>query len=181
MQINLNKFDLHMIQHGIGFCISASVQSILHYHKPHLHFSQDYLHSLMVIGEQNQQPSFPAVLRNIKPKLDKEFDFQIPPEPQNFLEWSQNIKTEIDNSNPLAISTRVGPTSVHIRVVVGYDNAKKEFKLYNPGVTYLKNNGSTPGFQFSIKSFIEDYTYFNAESDFNVHQPTRDQLIIHPI
>ena len=84
--IEINKFNQKMIQLGVEFCIPASVQAIIQYHDPSFSYSQSHLLSLMVIGEQNHQPSFGAVERHILPIVQKQFIIKVL-NPLNFQDW----------------------------------------------------------------------------------------------
>lgn len=96
-----------------------------------------------------------------------------------------NIKKEIDDNCPIAIATRVSPTQVHIRVVLGYDDSAKKLSLYNPGVTMsIRKSQNFPlqnGNQYCIASGTEKYLYQQAQSDVSGTNNAKDQLTIRPI
>ncbi len=137
--VELHRFNSHMIQLGLSFCIPASAHAIFQYHDSSFPHSQEYILSLMVVGESNHQPSFRAMVKHVLPVVQDQFTLTNLL-PSTFQEWTDNIKKEIDNLCPIAIATRVLPSGVHIRVVLGYDDNTKLFMVFNPGVSTFASN-----------------------------------------
>lgn len=188
--VDLAKFDkrdIQMVQMGLSFCIPASAHSIFRYHDSSFSYSQEYLLGLMVVNTTDNQPSFGAMVNHVLPIVKNKFMISNP-SPQTFQLWCDNIKKEIDLSNPIAIATRVAPNSVHIRVVLGYDDTAEEFLLYNPGTAFIDNNRVAnriqTGLLYQIKSELEKYSYKQASDDYHYQGnpgPTHDQLVVHLI
>ena len=179
--INLSRFNQQMVQLGLNFCIPATVQAMFQYNRVGYNISQEELLCLMIAGEENHQPSFEAVIKHIQPVVQNDFTITIM-NPISFQEWSDNIKSEINNERPMAINTRVTTIGVHIRCVIGYDNEKKHFVVYNPGesrlITKEDKGNIIPGRILQIHSFVEYYAYQNALDDFNALDATHHQLLI---
>lgn len=181
--INLNRFPIDLVQDGSIFCIPASILGILKYHIPNINESQFSLMTKMIIYASDNMPSFNAAQNGIGPSLSAQFIFQ-QLNPSTFDEWANNIKSEIDNNNPIAIATRVS-VGVHIRVVLGYDTSNNEFLLFNPGIEARKllvpSQSSIVGGCVITSSGLQKYTYSEAQNDWNAPQSTRDQLKINKV
>lgn len=177
--IDLSKFNFNIVQEGLVYCIPASALAIFSYHDSTFSLSQHNIMQLM-----NCNPGFKA-MKGIIDKNDQiKNTFSIEVLDTNFFDqWLCNIKKEIDDSYPIAISTKQSNGNVHVRVVIGYDDEKKYFLLFNPGTSYHFKDVNV----VIRVSHVEVYNYTNAQNDWNgVIQSNnqemfcRDQLIIHP-
>jgi hypothetical protein len=168
---------------GVSFCIPACAYLMFKYHDNNFKSSQEYILSLMVANSPDHQPSFGAMVNYVQPAFPNFLIKQLCP--KDYVEWEKNIKKEIDDNSPIAIVTRVSANGVHIRLVIGYDDNNSKFALFNPGVARISHNMNViklvPGLTIILQSFVEDYKYQEAQSDFNLSRSATDQLIIRPV
>ena len=178
MNYTLKKsFNLY-VQEGIDYCIPASVQSIFNYHKSQIKYHQLILLQLMILYEnKNHLPSFQAMSDIKDPRITNEFNCTVL-NPSTFKEWTDNIINEISSNRPIAISTKFGDNA-HIRVAIGIDDTNNIIKLYNPGVGNI--NKTVSGYNVKIYSGIENYSFTQAQADWDLDNPCHDQLQIIPI
>lgn len=176
MQLDINRFDKHIVQNGISFCIPASACFILKYHDSGIKITQEEIFVVMVAYAKDFMPSFDAMEKYINPQLDK-FDIKRQ-DTNSYSDWETYIKKEINDNCPIAISTK-GDNGVHIRTVIGYDDLKQAYTLFNPGTL----DGVRKDFDtsYTIKSSLEKYSYAKALNDYNLQDSCKDLLIIRPI
>ena len=179
--IDKSKFDYGIVQDGTYFCIPASVLSILKYYDASIRESQFSLILKMILSVSDRLPSFRAAVKGIGRCYSAIYIIE-QLTPNDFDEWLDNIKHELDNSCPIDIATR-NSAGVHVRVVIGYNDSTKNLFLFNPAIkieNQIKINGSKKiiGANLIIESGEEDYPYKTALSDWNCQSPARDQLKI---
>ena len=182
--IDLSRFPIHIVQDGSALCIPACVQAILLFHDRDAVISQFELLKTMLSKTDDNLPSLGAVKDHIGPLFAKQFTFDIL-FPSTFDEWLKNIKNEVDNSCPLAFSTKLPSGDAHIRIAVGHDDSSRRLLVYNPGLS--SKNLFVPNSQTNIVggcsivcSGLQEYAYSEAQSDWNKPDRCDDQLTIHP-
>ena len=171
-----NHFSI-WVQEGIDYCIPASIHSIFAYHKSDIIYQQTILLQLMILASKDHLPSFQAMNDIKAPSITNNFKCT-KLDPPTFQDWLDNIIDEIKNDRPIAIATRMGKNA-HIRVAYEIDDTNKIIKLYNPGKSNISK--TRYGFNLSINSGREDYTFSKANIDWNLKKPCQDQLQIKPI
>lgn len=180
--IDNSRFPFAVVQKGVDFCIPASACAVFKYHKSNYRITQFEIMQLMIVGAQDHMPSFSAMRKFVQPIVADNFQLEHL-NPGSYDEWLMNINRDISNSQPIAISTRY-TSFVHIRVVIEYEPAGKKLLLFNPGISTIDrvvNNGNTPGGLLRIQSFVEEYSFHQAQDDWNQANSCRDQLRITPV
>jgi len=176
--IDLKKIPDTIIQKNGNYCIPASIETMVKYHDSSNNLSQNDIMTLMKNGASNGQPSFNAAQYYVTPKLKPKFEL-IQIITDTYEDWEVNIKEQINSGNPIAVSTRnKDGYTVHIRVVVGFDDIKRIFRLFNPGVSASIFNTTKRKIERIIQSDYEDYPYDEAKKDWSKQNGCRDQLII---
>lgn len=174
--ISISKFNFNIIQDHPDFCLPAIVQAMLQYNDGNCKLTQQEILDKIIKTRPDRQPSFGAVSECAEAEFP---DFLIKQLVTNdYQEWADNIKKEIDDGFPIATAKRSGLNAVHIRVVLGYDDIMGKFTLFNPGTTFLGQTTSGNQIPYEIISSIDEYSYVEAQSDFKAPNACRDQLTI---
>jgi hypothetical protein len=174
VSIDISRFNLNLVQQGLYFCIPSCIRGMMKFQDQNFNLSQEEIMQKITNYASDRQPSFGAA----ETSAPNEFsDFEINQLlPNDYIAWEESIKKEIDNGFPIAISTRTGPDSTHIRLVLGYDNQAEYFLLYNPGTSLrFEANGL---FSNQIVGGCESLTFSEAENLFNAPNACRDLLTI---
>lgn len=168
--IDVTKFSVQNAQIDQNHCIPANIQAMILYHDPHYSMQQAQIMTVL-----NNNPSF-GVAQVASAQLTQN-QTVTKLDPQNINDWTQNIKDEIDQNRPIAISTNIKPGKFHIRTLLGYDDTYEFYLLQNPSLQALMvNQGGTPvGY---IIGGLEIYTYNEAQNDWKIYGGGTDQLQI---
>jgi|GEM_PF-6820057 hypothetical protein len=172
--IDFNRFNLKLVQDQPYYCIPASIQGMIQFHDPNFNIPQEEILRKITINEKYGQPSFPSAEKNAVLEFP-DYDFT-KIDTNNFSDWSAYIKQEIDAGFPIAISTRNEDQSIHIRIVLGYDENAKYFFLYNPGTTFMIKTDCF--ISMNIRAGCEIFSFEYAENRFHASLPCRDLLTI---
>jgi hypothetical protein len=171
--VNLSKFPLNNIAQGQYNCIPATIHNMMRFHDHKYSLNQaEVLKILMINGVKGGEPSFPEA-ENQSSSLSSDFLIECKNETRGYDKWAGIIKKEIDDGYPVAISTRQGADSLHIRTVMGYDEIHEYFLLFD---TQL--NGFVAPTSVGWISGYSTYAYLDAETDYNKNNSAKDMLIV---
>ncbi len=167
--IDLNRFPSDVFQINSIMCIPACAEAIFRYHDSSFNYTQSDIRDWIIRLKGSFDPSFSSLSNCIPPSVADNFILMNPNYPDSFDDWLESIISELSNNRPVGISTRIPGDGAHIRVVLG-NSEQNGLLIFDPAWRI------NPAVEVLSFTSIED-----ADTAWNLPDPCRDQLLIHPI